>query len=237
MATPLSADREGANLTRGTFLEFVQKHDDIDQEIASAKETMRSLNRRRKDIRKSVEANGITIAEFDRALDDRNRSDDELEASHRQYQRNLAWLGKPVGFQSDLGLPVETAADTKAATVYQMKQVDTDGYNAGRAGYAVSLNQHAPGTEEYQRWHNAWLRGQEAKIKAEIKPTEAPKRGRGRPRKNGAAPETPGAQQASSESPPPGADDQPEPPTLVQPESAAEPPRTPGLPQSSGHLH
>ena len=224
MAASLSADRDAGNLTRGTFIEFVGKHDDIDAEIASAKETMRSLNRRRKDIRKSIEANGMSIDEFDRSLKDRARSDDELEAATRQYQRNLAWLNKPLSFQADMLAP-DTAKDTKAVSVYQLKQVDGDGHAAGRAGHDARSNPHTPGSEEFARWQNAWVRGQGDKVMAEIKPTDA-KRGRGRPRK--------GAQEtlpATNDNPPPA--EEAEPPTLVQPE----PPQTPGLPQSDSRLH
>lgn len=228
MARSLRDDTDHGNLTKGTFLEFVGKHDDIDTEIANAQETMRSLRRRKKDIRSAIEANGISIDEFDRSLKDRARSDDELEASTRQYQRNLAWLNKPLNFQSDLGLPPDTAKDTTAANLYRLKQVDIAGHTAGRAGHDARGNPHNPGTEEFARWQNAWVRGQGDKVHAEIKPTDPTKRGRGRPRKTAETLPT-----TKEEPPLPLAAGEAEPPTLVQPE----PPHTPGLPQSDSRLH
>jgi len=48
------SDAATGNLTRSTFLDFVEKHEAIDEELAEQQETMRSIRRRRKDLRKLI---------------------------------------------------------------------------------------------------------------------------------------------------------------------------------------
>jgi len=96
----------------------------------------------------------------------------------------MIFLQKPVGHQAALDLSVALP------TVADLKRVDREGFQAGKGGDRADRNSYSPGTEAYARWHTAWLRGQAELVKAEIQPTDPPKR-RGRPPKaktNGEAP-------------------------------------------------
>jgi hypothetical protein len=181
MAESLSSERQGANGgDRAGFLGFVEKHAEIETELVDAKETVRSINRRRKDLRKLIANEGHDIDEFDRALKDAARSGAEREAADNIYRRNMEWLGKPVGHQTALDLAGAAPAPMQWS-VHDLKRVDREGFDAGKAGERADRNSYSPGTEAFARWHSSWLRGQAEKVEKEIKPTaDAPKR-RGRP--------------------------------------------------------
>ncbi len=185
MAEPLSAERESGNLTRASFLEFVERHDAIEEEIADAQETMRSIRRRRKDLRKTIEAEGHNIDEFDRALRDAKRSGEEREAADRAYRRNMAWLAKPVGYQTEFDI---TPAAMAGAEAHEVKRAEREGFKAGKDGDRADRNPWRPGSEPFAAWHSSWLRGQAEKVTAEIQPTEPKRRGRPPRSKNKAAP-------------------------------------------------
>ena len=178
MAESLSSERQGSNgPDRAGFLDFVEKHNGIEDELLDAKETVRSINRRRKDLRKLIAIEGHDIDEFDRALKDAKRSGAEREAADKIYRRNMEWLGKPIGYQTALDL---AGAAPVEFSVSELKRVDREGFDAGKAGERADRNSYSPGTEAFARWHSAWLRGQAEKVTDEIKPPDAPKR-RGRP--------------------------------------------------------
>lgn len=179
MAEKLSAERAGANVTRASFLEFVEKHEAIDDELAEHQETGRSIRRRRKDLRKTITNSGIVLAEFDRHLVDEKRSGEEREAADWAYRLYMQWRGKPIGFQGDLGLAPDSQADIAAFDVHQLKRVDHEGFDAGKAGDRADRNSYSPGTEAFARWHSAWLRGQAVAVEEGIKrPDDPPRRGR-----------------------------------------------------------
>ena len=209
MAESLSSERQGSNgPDRAGFLDFVERHGDIESELLEAQETVRSIRRRRKDLRKLIAGEGHNIDEFDRALRDADRSGEEREAADRAYRRNMEWLGKPVGYQTSFDLAGAAPAPIQWG-VRDLKRVDREGFDAGKAGERADRNSYSPGTEPFARWHSAWLRGQAEKVTDEIKPPDAagPKR-RGRPpgsknRPPEAAPPTNGAAPA-----PNGSDDE-----------------------------
>ncbi len=100
-----------------------------------------------------------------RALADAKRSGEEREAADRAYRRNMAWLGKPVGTQSEFDLaPSWSPVD--------LSRVERDGFTAGKRGDRADSNSWTPGREEHQRWHSGWLRGQGEKVTAEIRTAE-----------------------------------------------------------------
>ncbi len=181
MAEKLSAERAVGNVTRATFLEFVEKHEEIDEELAEHQETGRSIRRRRKDLRATITASGIVIAEFDRHLVDEKRSGEEREAAEHAYRQYMAWRGKPIGFQGKLDLAADSPADALAFEQREVKRADRDGFKAGKSGDRADSNPWRPGSEPFAEWHSSWLRGQAEKVTAEIKPADQPKP-RGRPR-------------------------------------------------------
>jgi hypothetical protein len=168
-----------AQFSQATVLGFFDEYLAADDAVAEAVGA-------RKDLRARIKGEGISLAAFDKARKDARMSGEEREERDRHYRRIMAFIGKPVGFQGAFSFD-QSPEDAAQVDVSRLKAVDADGYEAGRAGHKASLNSWTPGTEEHSRFHTAWLRGQAEKVTAEIQPADAaPKRSRGRPRKNGA---------------------------------------------------
>lgn len=187
MAAPLSAEREPlGNVTQASTLEFIDKHIEVDEECAEAKETVRSINRRRKDLRKTIQAAGINMEAFDRAIADNKRSGAEREAENRHYAQYMAWLRKPVGYQTTMFNETDTGA--AAFDVHELERADSEGYDAGKNGAPIDNCSWTPGTEAAARWMTAWGRGSEVwlegqkEIAATLGNGATPPRGRGRPK-------------------------------------------------------
>lgn len=190
MAQSLASAGPASNVTQATFLDFLGKYDDADALVADA------VNER-KDLRKAIKGAGINLAAFDRARIDADKSGDKREAEELEYRRYMAWRNKPVGFQPSMDL---APSDPMAAlSTYTLHQIDTEGFAAGKGGKTRTINSYTPGTEAWSRWDTAWVRGQadnaaglaktpEAAAAARAAGEPAPKRGRGRPRKEQAAP-------------------------------------------------
>lgn len=180
MAQSLSSERAGNGITSAEFLSYFDRHDAIEQELTGAQETVRSIRRRRKDLRDTIKADGINMAAFDRARTDEARSGEEREAEDRKYREYMAWLKKPVGFQQAMEFsPAEP-------TTHDLHKVESGGLDAGKRGDRADRNPWTPGTEAFVRFHAGWLRGQALKVTADIKPAEslvqpAELRRRGRP--------------------------------------------------------
>lgn len=188
MAEPLSSAAEhGRNSTpepsQAISLTYHTEHDEIDAEAAS-------LRRRRKELRNRIKQAGIQLRGFDRARRDRDRPAVEREAEDAEYRRQMAWMSKPIGFQPSLDINEAIDEGQRALNVHELHRIDNDGFEAGRAGHKRQVNPWSIGTEAYQRWDTAWIRGQAA-IAATLNGStdaagngaSAPRR-RGRPRKN-----------------------------------------------------
>lgn len=165
MAEALAGAGIGHNLSRASFLDFNTKHNEIERELAEVAETRRSLNRRRKDLRKNMEAAGIDIAMFDRVLLDVELLPAEREAQDREYRRMMEWRNAPPGFQPSIDLQTDDEG-LAALNEYELHAIDGEGFDSGRAGHPAQDNPHRPGSEAHQRWSNAWIRGQAAKVAA-----------------------------------------------------------------------
>jgi hypothetical protein len=146
-------------VSRAVFLELLTRHEDVDRQILDAKEEVRSLNRQRKTIRKTAEADGINVEALDRYLVDSKRSGSEREAVERQYRRYMAFSLKPVGFQPGMDFTTDDPG-LAALNTAELKRIDNEGFAAGKAGQSREANSYSPGHEAFQRWDTAWLRGQ-----------------------------------------------------------------------------
>lgn len=90
------AKREQAsNVTSATFLEAVR-------EIAKVNAEMRSLNERRKGIRKKWKAEGLELGILDATLKMAEWDRAEVRDHFDNARRYAEWLGLPVGVQADL---------------------------------------------------------------------------------------------------------------------------------------
>lgn len=154
MAEALSErQRVGANVTQASYLEFLDRYEDADNVCAAATAS-------RKDLRAAIKAAGIPLASFDRTRRDSKKSGDVREHEEGWYRRMMGWRNKPVGFQASMDLPDDGDAGLKALNVHELKTIDNEGFNSGKASHRRDSNSYTPGTEAYTRWDNAWLRGQ-----------------------------------------------------------------------------
>lgn len=173
MADALRNSAQGNEFgTPAQFLEFLGKYADADRAVADAVGARKDL---RADIKTSVGKEGLIA--FDRARKDADMSGELREKRERAYRQFMVWQNKPI--QGNLfdgqGLDEEGIA---ALNVHQLKGIDADGLDAGKGGRPRDGNPWTPGTEGYQRWDTAWMRGQ-AEIAETLK--DQPQARRGRP--------------------------------------------------------
>lgn len=198
MAEPLSQlGHNRLNVDQGKFLAFVGRYEDFEQRLADAQETVRSIRKGKRDLLKEIEASGIPREAFDRAIEDAKEPGAVREMRDEWHRRMLAWMRKPIGTQGALDL----GDVSLEPTVAELKEVDNDGVFAGKSGHRRDSNPWSPGTEQYQRWDNAWMRGQ-----AEIAQSMAPNG-----HADGAEPESIGGDGENG--------------VLAQPEAGEKPPR------------
>jgi len=170
MAQPLHAAIGDNSVDIGMALDFHDRYDDADQRVREAVAA-------RKDLRAAVKAAGIRLAGFDRARRDRTRSGAEREADNVEYERQMAWFGKPVGTQAGFNFD---------ANDFDLDGIDSEGERAGFAGKRRESNPWTPRTEAADRWDEGWLRGDAQRQDAEpeedeIEEAPPPQRRRGRP--------------------------------------------------------
>jgi hypothetical protein len=182
-----SRQMPGSNVTQATYLEFLDRYADADNEVRAAVDA-------RKNLRASIKAAGIPLAAFDRTRKDSEKSGEIREHEETWYRRMMAWRHKPVGFQASMDLETDEPG-VAALNIHELKRIDNEGFEAGKGGRRRDSNSYTPGTEAYTRWDTAWLRGQ-AEIAASTAKTpgaaEAARaaganggRPRGRPRGSG----------------------------------------------------
>lgn len=83
------------NVTSGTFLEAVR-------EIAQVNAEMRSVNERRKGIRKKWKSEGLELGILDATIKMAEWDRSEVRAHFDNARKYAEWLGLPVGMQADL---------------------------------------------------------------------------------------------------------------------------------------
>lgn len=150
MAKSLSvAGSNGAS--QAAYLAFVQRYADADRDVRQAVAA-------RKDLRAAIKAAGIPLPSFDRARKDADVSGEMRENLDQWYRKLMAWQRKPVGFQG--GLDLGEAATEQQWDVHELHAVDNQGFDSGKGGRNRDSNPWTPGTEAFQRWDNAWIRGQ-----------------------------------------------------------------------------
>lgn len=160
---------------------------------------VKEANAKRKELRDKIKialVDADLIEAFDRARKSRDLSGEYRAKQEAAYARLMDFERKPVGYQGGLQLPM-TSADAA--------RVDFEGLEAGKSKHNRGDNPYVPGSDEFARWDDAWLRGQ-ATIASSLTDDPAkkaatlgvinggkgtpdadkPKRGPGRPRKNAA---------------------------------------------------
>lgn len=165
--------------TQEEYLDLLTRWEDAEGDLAAALANCREPRDRQKKIKKAIrEKYGDEGWDaFERALKDAKRSSTSREREAQLHAAMLAWQRKPLNFQAvmDFAAPPPTFSAT------ELDRIEDQGFVTGKTGDPAEINSHIPGSEAYARWHSGWVRGQSEKVVAEI----APKRGRGRPRKDG----------------------------------------------------
>jgi hypothetical protein len=180
MAEPLSGAGNGHNyfgsVTQARFLAFLDGYNDADNEVKDA-------TARRKNVQAEIEATGVPWASFKKMRRDIEKSGEVREREDAWYRQMMLWQSRPVGFQATMDAFDDPNA--QAVNVHEMKRVDAEGFEAGKAGRRRDSNSYTPGTEMAQRFDVAWMRGQ-AEIAASMGPgstaANGERRGRGRPK-------------------------------------------------------
>ena len=133
------ADISG-NLTSETFLQSVQ-------EMAAINAEMRSVNEKRKKVRKTIKARGIELGDLDAVVRMSDWDREEVRASFDRRRRYAEWLGLPIAHQADMfkGLTQEqkSAAEWEAT---------------GRTAYLAAKGPQPP-EECPEPFKLNWLRG------------------------------------------------------------------------------
>jgi hypothetical protein len=161
MAEPLSTAREVlSNVTPATVIEFLAEYDDAEAAISEAASVKAAAIGARKRLRKRIETSGIDLEVFDRLIKDSAVPGEVRERRDAEYRKMMAWTGKPIGFQASLDVANDpaTAPEIRALNLAELKRIDRDGEEAGKAGRSRGDNPWTPGTEAYQRWDTAFVR-------------------------------------------------------------------------------
>ena len=178
------AGRAGHNGTEDAnpaeFFEFKDAYNDADEECRRAVAA-------RKDLRAKIKAAGIPLASWDRWRRDTQKSGAVRENEDVWYRRMMIWDLKPVGFQASADF-TSTDPGMAALNTSELHRIDMEGLAAGKAGHRRDSNSYTPGTEAFQRWDTAWMRGDAERTPAgDAAANGGIKRGRGRPRKDASA--------------------------------------------------
>lgn len=202
-------DASGAisNTSRESLYEFVEREQKLDESIGEAQYTVRALKKDRKNLRALITAAGFDLGMFDRTRQMMGVPHEQREAEFRELARNLAWMGMPIGTQSQMFSDEETAVPPEI----QVSRVKSAGRSAGKLGRERTANPWPAGSLLAVTWDEEWLFGREEAAQTTVTAAAppAPKRGPGRPRKAAAPSEPVFAQEPQ----------QPEPEAETQPET------------------
>ncbi len=178
MAQTLASEGSNKAVTQEQYEHFKSRYIAITEEIADAVG-------RRKDLRATIRGAGGKgyLRAFDRALKDADKSGADRVEEDLHYRQMMEWEKKPIGYQAGFNLDDAPPPARLQLSVAELHEVDNEGYAAGKAGKAAAKNPWNPGTEPFDRWQNAWTRGQGDKVTAEIGKAPAnggtaPRRGR-----------------------------------------------------------
>lgn len=175
-------------LTEDEFLGLWRDWEEANSELTSALAACKGPRKMVKDAKEAV-TKRMPWKAFERAIEDRLKPGAERQREDTLYRQAMAWFGRPL---------VQTAFDfetSRAAGVAQLHSIDLEGFEAGKNGHNEDANTWSPGTEQFSRWHTAYVRGREEFMKGQkeiaekMGPAPAAAAGtttrRGRPRRDG----------------------------------------------------
>lgn len=131
-----------------TFLYFLGRQKEIEEELSALKAKKKKLRRQARD-------EGIVLADMDAMLRLEALGDDAVEEHFRNQIQYARYMRLPVGTQ--LGFFDEEVPEAKETTPEKSKQ---DGRAAGLRGSDLSDNPHEMNTKAGQGWAEGWHDGQ-----------------------------------------------------------------------------
>ena len=167
---------------KGQFLAFFR-------EAGAAKRELEELQGKYRSILKRAKSEGVNTKQLVAAMALRKQDPDDVAKDQRDLVNYMRWIGLPIGSQAELfgdGDADENTTDTEDYA-QRLWEVHEAGYAAGKNGQKPEDNPHEAGSEFHQTWAMALGKGQEAARfinPAGVETVAAPKRGRGRPKKN-----------------------------------------------------
>jgi hypothetical protein len=139
------------SVTAAVAARFKERYDDADN---TCREAVAERNR----LRAEIKAAGIPLPSWDAFRKDSQKSGEVREREDVWRRRLLIWDLKPTGYQAaaDFTTSNPDMADLNAV---ELQRIDREGIAAGKAGQRRDSNNYTPGTEAFQRWDEAWVRG------------------------------------------------------------------------------
>lgn len=169
--TPVSGHNSAseAGLSDATILTYAKDISDGRRAIQELSDERKAEVARVRGIWKRAKAAGINNDALTRAIDDRDRSPDEVRAEEISYLRYAVLFRMPVT-QSDLfeASPDEDAPESPEVQEAAIHHAGSKGYEAGRQGVDASFCpfSHSDDSEQYQAWMREWHRGQATLVKS-----------------------------------------------------------------------
>ena len=148
----------GGNVTKESLLEYVERYDGVEEEVAAAAEKVRLAKQARSRLRKLIESAGHDLKVFDRTREMMALPYEQREAEFKELQRNLAWVGMPLGAQAEMFSEQETAVPPEI----QVSRVRDAGRTAGKLGRERSSNPWPVGQLLHQLGYRLQAKPQDA---------------------------------------------------------------------------
>ena len=178
-------------ITKAAFLRVWQEKAGVDQSIDEAREAGAAARASKRDIFKRLAGHGIKkpvikLLEAVAAMEQAERED------FAERVAMLAdWLKVPLWHAGTAERPqgemfAEAAKAEAAAADQEMGDavIKGDAWNSAKLGAVETDNPHTAGTREHALWLAEWARYRIGDDDDEAEPSQPPKRGRGRPRKD-----------------------------------------------------
>lgn len=163
--TPVSGHNSAseAGLSDARILDFSKRISDGRQRIKDLSEDRKTEVAEVRGMWKAAKAAGINNDALKRAIEDRDRSPDEVRAEEISYLRYAVLFRMPVT-QSDLfeASPDEDAPESPEVQEAAVHHAGSKGYDAGRQGIDASFCPYhqTDESEHHAAWMREWHRGQ-----------------------------------------------------------------------------
>lgn len=185
MADQLSSESalQNADISQAQYEAWKDSYKKRDQDVSDALAA-------RKDLRQTIRTAGGKeyLAAFDDVRKEVNWSGAFRTTKANIKGQMLEWERKPIGYQPGFDLSTAPPPSQMHFEEEELVAIERTGYDVGLKGGRGDRNPWNPQTTPFDRWLKGWTDGQDAKVAAEIKTSDTPRRGPGRPRKGATPP-------------------------------------------------